>query len=321
MKSTYQENQRERSTNLIENSELFEGVLGGRKFFGKERKFVLSDEEKNIFKPLRSDVIDYFKNNRISWWGGKKPTGHVLSSQIACINHLFFIRNDKHAVLQMVRTISDDFVDVFEISTDKYNPAYIQFEAVSDIDHLNEGKPSRGNNCTSIDALVYAQHKDGTLWIIPIEWKYTEYYNNQNRAVEGYKKDPVKCKGVVRKKRYTNLINNSDQLENSDHQCYYYEPFYQLMRQTLWAEQLVKNSVIETIKAENYLHVHVIPSDNKDLLYKIYKCSQTDMKTTWEKQLKDKSKYIIISPEKLLTKSLSNIKYNELKNYLTKRYW
>lgn len=46
MKSTYQENQRERSTNLIENSELFEGVLGGRKFFGKERKFVLSDEEK-----------------------------------------------------------------------------------------------------------------------------------------------------------------------------------------------------------------------------------------------------------------------------------
>jgi hypothetical protein len=93
------------------------------------------------------------------------------------------------------------------------------------------------------------------------------------------------------------------------------------MRQTLWAEQLVKNSVIETIKAENYLHVHVIPSDNKDLLYKIYKCSQTDMKTTWEKQLKDKSKYIIISPEKLLTKSLSNIKYNELKNYLTKRYW
>ena len=60
MKSTYQENQRERSTNLIENSELFEGVLGGRKFFGKERKFVLSDEEKNIFKPLRSDVIDYF---------------------------------------------------------------------------------------------------------------------------------------------------------------------------------------------------------------------------------------------------------------------
>ena len=73
---------------LIENSELFEGVLGGRKFFGKERKFVLLDGEKNIFKPIRNDVMEYFKNNRISWWGGKKPTGHVLSSQIACINHL-----------------------------------------------------------------------------------------------------------------------------------------------------------------------------------------------------------------------------------------
>lgn len=61
MKSTYQENQRERSINLIENSELFEGVIAGGKFFGKERKFVLLDEEKNIFKPLRSDVIDCFK--------------------------------------------------------------------------------------------------------------------------------------------------------------------------------------------------------------------------------------------------------------------
>lgn len=321
MKPTYQEKQRRRSIELIENSELFDRERAGKIFRRVERDYVLINGEKNIFKPIRNDVMEYFKNNRISWWGGKKPTGHVLSSQIACINHLFFIRNDKQAVLHMVKTISDDFIDVVEISTDKYNPSYIQFEAVSDIDHLNEGKPSRGNNCTSIDALVYAQHKDGSYWIIPIEWKYTEHYYNQNRAIEGYKKDPIHCKGEIRKKRYTNLINNSDQLENSDHTCYYFEPFYQLMRQTLWAEQLVRNSCNETIKVENYLHVHVIPEENTNLLNKIYKCSQTDMKTTWEKQLKDKSKYIIISPEKLLAKSLNNIKYNELKNYLTKRYW
>ena len=53
-----------------------------------ERDFVLLNGEKNIFKPIRKEVIEYFSKNKISWWGGSKPTGHVLSSQIACVNHL-----------------------------------------------------------------------------------------------------------------------------------------------------------------------------------------------------------------------------------------
>ncbi len=321
MKSTYQENERSKSIDLIKNSELFDREKAGKLFMRSERDFVLLNGEKNIFKPIRKEVIEYFSKNKISWWGGSKPTGHVLSSQIACVNHLFYIRHDKEAVLNMIKSFSTDFINVFEIQTDRFFPAYIQFEAVSDNDNLNEGEPTRGNNCTSVDALVYAQHKDGSKWIIPIEWKYTEHYNNQNKATEGYKVDPINCKGEVRKQRYTSLINNSVQLESSDHKCYYYEPFYQLMRQTLWAEQLVKNKEKETIKADNYLHIHVIPTENSDLLDKTYKCSQKDMETTWKTHLKDKTKYIIISPEKLMSKSLSDSKYNELKNYLTERYW
>ena len=167
--------------------------------------------------------------------------------------------------MTILKNVSNDFVDIFQINTDKYFPAYIQFEAVSDKDYLNEGQPTRGNNCTSVDALIYAKHKDDSKWVIPIEWKYTEFYNNQNKAIEGFKADPLNCKGEVRKKRYTDLINNSKQLINTDHSCFYFEPFYQLMRQTLWAEQMIKNKDLETIKADNYLHIHVIPSENKDL--------------------------------------------------------
>jgi|TARA_B100001971_G_C18143985_1_gene511975 hypothetical protein len=321
MSSVYQKSQRTKSISLINNNNpVFYGSPGGNDYLKKPRDFVLRETSKNIFAPIRTDVIEYFKQNKISWWGGKTPTGHVLSSQIACINHLFQIRNDKSAVLSILRNISSEFKNVLQIQTDNFVPSFIQFESVSDNDNLNEGKPTRGSGCTSIDALIYAVHKDGTKWLIPIEWKYTEFYNNQNKASEGCSEDPINCKGEVRKKRYTKLINDSNQLTSKNHGCYYYEPFYQLMRQTLWAEQIIKNVKNENLKATKFLHVHVIPSENSDLLNKKYKCSGKDMETTWRNHLTEQSKYLIISPQRLLSR-LNNKKYGNLKDYLSIRYW
>jgi len=321
MVSKYQEIQRAKQINLIEsNSEIFYGGKAGAKFMGKIRNFVLNDNEKNLFKPIREKAISYFANNNIAWWGGKKPTGHVLSSQIACVNHLFLIRNDKQEVLSLLSSFSNSFVDVLPINTDKYSPAYIQFESVSDHDNLNEKSSTRGINCTSIDSLIYAVHEDGSKWLIPIEWKYTEFYNNQNKATEGCKDNPDKCKGAVRKKRYSVLINRSKQLKSKDHTCYYFEPFYQLMRQTLWVEEIINNSANETLKATNYIHLHVIPSKNRDLLQKQYKCSKKGMEETWRQHLNDPDKYLIITPENLLSK-ISHKTYGKLLNYLKNRYW
>jgi hypothetical protein len=321
MISNYQEIQRIKAVKLIQESNpVFYGAQAGRIFMSSKRGFVLMEQSKNLFEPIRNSTIEYFSQNNISWWGGKKPTGHVLSSQIACLNHLFQIRSDKDSVLSILKIISPDFIDVLQIDTDKAYPAFIQFEAVSDIDHLNEDGPTRGNNCTSIDALIFAVHKDGSKWLIPIEWKYTEYYNNQNKAIEGLRKDPINCKGEIRKKRYTQLINNSHQLKNADHTCYYYEPFYQLMRQTIWAEQMIKNKDSEKLKADEYLHIHVVPSENTDLLDKKYKCSNKDMETTWTEHLQDQTKYLIISP-KILLSGLNDRTYSNLLNYLSIRYW
>jgi Restriction Endonuclease associating with ARP len=320
MSSKYQEAQRAKSIKLIQDgSPVFYGSSAGHKFMGKSRNFVLMENMKNLFAPISKDVVKYFLQNKVSWWGGSKPTGHVLSSQIACLNHLFMIRNDRNAVLSILKIISPDFKDILQIETDYYSPAFIQFESVSDNDNLNEGVSNRGSNCTSIDAMIYAVHNDGSNWLIPIEWKYTEHYNNQNKATEGCKKDPENCKGKVRTERYEQLINDSKQLIGDDHGCYYYEPFYQLMRQTLWAEQMIKNSHREKLKASNYLHVHVIPSENSDLLEKEYRCSKKNMETTWRDHLKDQSKYLIITPKKLLS-GLNDPKYEELLDYLNTRY-
>lgn len=82
----------------------------------------------------------------------------------------------------------------FPISFDKV-PAFIAFEVVSDIDHLNEGMTNRGSNCTSIDAFIYARHSSGELWLIPIEWKYTEHYNNQDKSKEDREAEPQGSNG------------------------------------------------------------------------------------------------------------------------------
>lgn len=122
-------------------------------------------------------------------------------------------------------------------------------------------------------------------------------------------------------RRYSALTDASLQLKSLDSyygSIYYQEPFYQLMRQTLWAENVVKLKE-ENLKADNYMHIHVIPSDNKDLLAKKYSVSGMGMEETWRSMLSEQSKYIIVDPQKLLEPIKD--KYPELASYLKKRYW
>ena len=91
------------------------------------------------------------------------------------------------------------------------------------------------------------------------------------------------------------------------------------MRQTLWVENVIKHSENEILKAEDFLHIHVIPSENRNLLDKKYRVSGTGMEETWRSMLNDQSKYIIVDPQKLL-EPLKD-KYPELFAYLEKRYW
>jgi RNA polymerase sigma factor (sigma-70 family) len=297
------------------------------------RDLILVRWENNFYKSEPGEMLDYFEKNNIAWWGGKEPTGNIFSSQIACLNHLFPIRNNKEEVLKIAQVICKDFVDVMKIETDKFSPAYIAFEAVSDNDNLNEcyngQKPSRGEFCTSIDALIYAKHKNGDKYIIPIEWKYKESYKNEDKSIENRKGEVEgERKGKNRLNSYSDLIKKSTQLklkyDDYKNKIYFFEPFYQLMRQTLWSEQMCVNKERETIKADNFIHVNVVPQENTDLLEtgfdlierKLTKTGKS-MKDTWMECLYDQDKYRIISPKELL----ANLGDKELLNYLNGRYW
>ena len=320
--SRYKNSQYIRQEDLINNSDIFSGDKGNGYFMGKPRHFVLKDGMNNLYEPIRNDVIRYFKDNKISWWGGDKPSGHTLSSQIACLNHLFAIMGDKEDVLAMLNGVRDEFKEVLSVQCDAA-PQYIGFEVVSEEDPLNEKTSTRGSNCTSVDAFIYAKHKDDSIWLIPIEWKYTEHYANLDKSNEDRQGEEKGSngKGQERVRRYSALTDASLQLKSLDSyygSIYYQEPFYQLMRQTLWAENVVKLKE-EKFKADNYMHIHVIPSANKDLLDKKYSVSGMGMEETWRSMLTNQSKYIIVDPQKLLEPIKD--KYPELVSYLKKRYW
>jgi hypothetical protein len=92
------------------------------------------------------------------------------------------------------------------------------------------------------------------------------------------------------------------------------------MRQTLWTEQMIHHRNDERIKAEDYIHVHIIPNENDELLYKIYKISKKPLRESWLDNLKDREKYVIISPKDFML-NIDKNKYSDLLNYLQNRYW
>lgn len=323
----YKQSQYLRQINVLaSHPELFDYDKGNGYFRNKKYPFVLSKGINNLFEPIRDKVLKYFKANGISWWGGYKPSGHMLSSQMACLNHLFFIREDDNAVLELINNIRPGlhFTKVLPLTLDK-DQKYIAFEAVSKYDHMNEDGPTRGANCTSIDALIAAVSDNGERWLIPIEWKYTESYPPTDKSQEDNPDKPKgnKLRGEKRLKNYSGLINSSKYLLPYDdyvEKPYFYEPFYQMMRQTLWAEQMIEHKDIEWIKANHFLHIHVIPSANSSLLNKKYKCTDKQMEESWKSHLLLDC-YQTITPEKLLSPLKGNDDYSELINYLQIRYW
>jgi len=322
MKSNFQKLEREKQLELLKNTDVFENEKGGGKFIGKNREFVLLDGDKNLYAHIRENAKAYFEENGISWWQGNKPNGHILSSQIACLNHLFPFRNDKDAVLKILNGVRNIFKEVLPVPCDKGLKGYIAFEVVSKEDRLNEGTPNRGALCTSIDAVIYAKTNEDKLILVPIEWKYTEFYDDQDKSKGGEEiKNGRRTGGKRRLQRYTDLINESKQLKSLDNyegSIYYQEPFYQLMRQTLLAAEMVKNKDTELIKAEDFLHIHVIPSANKDLLNRKYKVTGKSMEASWDDCLFDKTKYVRVDPKDLLEPIKED--YPEVVEYLHKRY-
>jgi hypothetical protein len=299
----YREKERQRAVEIRDS--LFRDP-GSGVFAGKEREFVLSEPSLNLWEGIREDCKHYFNENKIVWWKGKDgdPTGHLLSSQVACLNHLYYARQRSDVANAILKRVDSSIVQAV-----KMEDAFVHFEYIGKRQYLNEKDFRRGANCTSIDAAMVGERADKTRVLFFIEWKYTEIYPQKD------------CYITERSKVYDDLIQSDDSPFNPINvQAFYFEPFYQMMRQTLLAQACVK---AQEYDCTDFLHVHVIPSENMELLNTITSpyLSGKSISDAWKVVLKSPQKYLSLSPDELLSNCVSVPDTRSWLSYIRKRYW
>jgi hypothetical protein len=188
----------------------------------------------SLYRPFLEGVLTYYREHGISWWGGgDEPTENPISSQLACINHLEPVRLSSDLALNLARKHIPDAIAVLPI-----DDCFLAYEWIGRCNYLNEWKwspASRGRNVTSLDAVMALKRENGTICILVIEWKYTERYKYGLSLA-------VSKRGTRRIEIYRALLEDSDSpIHLGEHERLFFDPFDQLMRQTLLAWQMVKH--------------------------------------------------------------------------------
>ena len=92
------------------------------------------------------------------------------------------------------------------------------------------------------------------------------------------------------------------------------------MRQTLWAEQIIENKETEFLKADDFVHIHVIPEENVQLLHRKYRYSGKGLEDSWRAQIIHQQKYKWVKPIEIVRLISKSNKYAEMTEYLKTRY-
>jgi hypothetical protein len=284
---------------------------GGGVFRKSVREFVLKNPALNIWPGVREDAGSYFKRNKITFWdSGDTPTGHLLSSQVSCINHLFFVRQREDVATLMLKKIDKSVDKALRLET-----GFVEFEVIGQKNYLGEKSHTRGINSTSVDAVMLGQMMDGEKKIFFVEWKYVEQYLNKPSKLEGRS-------GKTRFNIYGKLLNQADcPIKAVDLKGLFFEPYYQLMRQTLLANEMVR---AREYQATDYQHLHVIPNANTELRNVNTADGYLDGETlaaTWKNVLKRPEKYMTIDPEEFISPASICGDTLSATTYLKKRYW
>ena len=308
---TYKEMQGAQQIKVLQTLPQFEGIKGGGTWKAGlqniQLPYIIEDgqEVTNLYPSIREAAIEYFRKNGIGWWKSHDalniPTGHMLSSQISCLNHLFpFMQEEETAnLLSVLNSIQDKyrFTRIIPNPLDRSDSnGNVCFEFVwKNRTLLGERTEKRGAMCTSIDAVIYAETSDQKKILIPIEWKYVETYEHK-RAPQ------------VSIDRYPSCIHNNSNIPGWN-EAYEYDPLYELVRQTLLVENIIWCNDM-ALPVDDYLHINVIPNGNEELRKEI---------SAYAQGLKDVSKFIIIDPKQLMCPVKDT--HSDLYNYLNSRYW
>jgi hypothetical protein len=267
---------------------------------------VLSEAGVYLWEGIRADAIAYFGRNNISWWKGEGagPTGHMLSSQVACLNHLYFLRQRRDLADAILSALDPDVTQA-EVVDD----GYVEFEFIGAHQYLKEKAFSRGANCTSVDAFMIGTLAGGDKRAFLIEWKYTEKYAREDKYIP------------ERAKVYDHLITSKESpFKEVEARAFYFEPFYQMMRQTLLGSLIGRH---EDHGCTSYRHIHVIPEQNTDLNNYVTSrfLKDTTVAMAWQDVLRCPEFYISTTPASFMKPLITQRDTKALTDYLQWRYW
>lgn len=238
-------------------------------YAGRPRPFCLPIEnaEENLYSEFRAAALAYFAEEQIRWHqGGRvtagefpKPNNHLCSSQVCCVNFLFAFADKPAALAALLRPI---FPSLRTMVAVERPGQYVSHEWIGRDNYLHEkigqnGKRTRGALFTSADAAVMFECVDGTRQIVLIEWKYTESYSSEDKAVA--------ASGTNRTAIYRHLYERDDFPLRKDvlpsFEALFYEPFYQLLRQQMLANEMEK---AHEAGANCISLLHIAPAHNQD---------------------------------------------------------
>lgn len=230
---------------------------------GKLRPFCLPIEyaEENLYEGIRRPALDYFEECGIKWHDGgyRRPSNHLCSSQVCCVNFLFPFAGKPAALAALIQPLFPNILEMLSIEPDGQ---YVSMEWIGLDNYLGEKAPrsgsrTRGANFTSADAMVMFRRTDGLKQTVLIEWKYTESYSNTNLRWSKA--------GTDRAAIYRDLYERDDfpldKKRLPGFEALFYEPFYQLLRQQLLANEMER---AEELGTDIVSLLHISPAQNHD---------------------------------------------------------
>lgn len=273
----------------------------------------------NLAPGIREAAEAYFADlHRITW---HRHVNHGLSSQICCLNFLMPLAKRPDVLAKVIGS-------ALGISPPRMEPVetgpggedwYVGFEWIGERDYLNEapttGRRTRGANATSADAIVKFKHED-RLETLLIEWKYTETYGS-----------PLGASGnPTRIERYKELVFAPDGPIRDDLGLklddFFWEPFYQLLRQQMLAVQMERANEAGTQRVRV---LHISPYGNKNL-HKVTSSAPamhalgTDAFEVFKAALVDPAAFIGKTTEQVFGPVLAGMPNDPWSEYLLGRY-
>ncbi len=236
---------------------------------GKPRDFCLADTnaEENLFTGFRDDAMRYFSDRGIHWHDGDggKPSNHLCCSQTCCVNFLWPMVKHPDLLADVFHPFYPEMAEVLPLDADQPLPdgraPSLAFEWIGTQEYLPEKGRQRGANATSTDFAFRFRRRDGRIHLVLGEWKYTEMYG-------ATPSDPSSI-NATRLRVYRDAFARwqSSQPDLPAYENFFVEPYYQLMRQTLLAQEMEYAGT--EMDAEIVSVLHIAPKANRDFSHNL----------------------------------------------------